>query len=149
MSSKGDKIKESFASRYEGGHPMRDPDFLRRRKETMEAFGSSYDIEKAKETSRKNHGVDFYTQTDVARAVSKSSMERLHMEGRSYSGKNKKECNDLGKLRDMLDSGVLLRDIALEFSISDVTLSRWLKEYGIEHRRGKRVPKVVPSEPME
>jgi len=129
------KTAKTF-ERYAGGHPMRDPQVLSNRSKVRELTGPVYNKAKARETTLKNHGVEHYSQTESARAKSRENMKKLHAEGKSHAGKNRKVCPAEDLLRDRVSRGVLLKSVANEFGVSSVTLAKWCEEMGIDTRRG-------------
>lgn len=125
-----EKTNKTFQEKYQGGHPMRDPTFLEKYKEAR-AIDPHYDIEAAKSTNIERYGVDFHAQTKESRERSRANMANLHKEGRAFSGKNKKGCPDSARLKTMFSEGYTLSVMAQEFEVSEIVLSRWVKELGL------------------
>jgi hypothetical protein len=131
----------TFAKNYQGGHPMRDPDFIRKYKEARKV-APHYDKDKARSTCLERYGVESYAQTDRAREISHRNMLELQKSGKAFSGKNIKECPDVQHLRDLCAQQKSSVELSEIFGVSTVTMTRWFKEYGIvrDTAPAKRMP---------
>lgn len=142
------KTMLTFAHSYEGGHPMKDPTFVKNYK-TLRVLDPHYDREAAKATSLKRHGVEFYAQTEAAREVSRNNMRVLNEQGLAYAGKNKIDCPDEEAFLVAYKDGKPMGALASMFGVSAPTVQRWIKVLNLPVRTEvKSAPRDIkpPSE---
>lgn len=136
------KMMFTFAGKYEGGHPMRDPTFVENYK-TLRALDPHYDREAAKATSLRKHGVEFYAQTDAAREVSRNNMIALNELGLSYAGKNKIDCPNEASFVAAYNEGIPMGALASTYGVSIPTVQRWVSALELPERT------VIKSAPRD
>lgn len=129
------KTKQAF-SKYEGGHPSRDPKVQAVRAFNRELFGSHYDTESRKATMREKYGVEHNSQTEEARERSRLLMRALNASGKSRRLEKPRPSEE--ELKAQLGEGKRVGDIAVEWSVSLPTVTKWIREAGLEAPRVQR-----------
>lgn len=120
------KTLETFSTRYEGGHPLKDPRIREQQKFTRLVSGDHSGAEKARKTNMERYGVEHLSQTEERREISRKLMQKIS------ANRPAAVCPDPEKFKEQVLAGTPLYKLAEMYGFkSQWVIKHWIEAMGL------------------